>query len=69
MSASKEFLAGFACALAALNRLHDEPNMVCDVMDSYGVTAADLKRAGVDPADLREIRRCVAQQRPAGGAG
>ncbi len=52
---------GIAAALAAVNRLHGEPTMVCDVMRDFGLTLADLKKAGADRYDLTEIRTCLMQ--------
>jgi hypothetical protein len=55
-----DFLRGFAIALADLNRLHDQPTMVRDVIDGAGLTLADFKRAGVEPYDLKELRKAFA---------
>jgi hypothetical protein len=52
-----DFLRGFAIALADLNRLHDQPTMVRDVIDGAALTLADFKRAGVEPYDLKELRK------------
>ena len=52
---------GIAVAIAALNRLHGEPTMVCDVLRSLGITLADIKHNGVEAYDLAEIRKCLMQ--------
>ena len=61
---SRHFLAGFALALADINRLHDCPTYVVDTITGAGFTIADFKQAGVDDYDLKELRKCV---REAGG--
>lgn len=57
------FLHGWACALADLNRLYDQPTMVEDVMRCGGITVKDLRAAGVDDYDIREIVRCIPRHR------
>ena len=54
---------GIAVALAELNRMHGQPNVVCDVLRGLGITLVDLVRAKVPNKDLREIRNCLTQGR------
>lgn len=54
-----EFWQGFAMALATVNRQHDQPTMVKDAMNGYGVTIRMLKASGVEEYDLKEIRKCM----------
>lgn len=58
---ASSFLAGFAAGLAELNRMHDQPSMVCDVLRGYGVKLLDLSNAGVEEYDLGEIAKCLRQ--------
>lgn len=53
------FRQGVALALAELNRMHDQPTMVKDVMLGFGYTIAMFKSAGVDPYDLNELRKAI----------
>lgn len=55
---------GIAIALASLNRMHDQPTMVCDVLRGFSITLDDLRQAGVERYDLDEIRKCLAQGGP-----
>lgn len=57
---NKLFLRGFAVALADVMRLHGEEVIVRDVLNEAGVTVDQLKRAGVEDYDLREIRTAMA---------
>lgn len=57
------WLAGYACALADLNRSHDQPSMVVSTMSGSGVTISMLRRANIEPYDLREIESCRRAQR------
>jgi len=54
---NREFLQGFAIALADMNRMHDNPVAVRDVIEGAGLTLNDFKRAGVENYDLRELRK------------
>jgi hypothetical protein len=45
-------LQGIAAALGALAREHMQPDLAAMVLDSLGLTIADLKAAGADPSDL-----------------
>ena len=54
---------GIAVALAELNRMHGQPNVVCDVLHGLGITLVDLVRAKVPNKDLREIRNRLTQGR------
>lgn len=62
---NRDFMAGFALALADINRLHDCPTYVVDTMVGAGFTIADFKRAGVEAYDLQELEKCV---RESGGS-
>lgn len=55
----RDFLAGFALALADINRLHDCPTYVADTIAAAGYTIADFQQAGVEEYDLAELRKCV----------
>lgn len=48
-------LQGIAAALAELSRAHMEPNLAAMVMDSLGVSVAELKAAGADAYDLAAL--------------
>jgi hypothetical protein len=50
-------LQGVACALAELARAHMEPDLAHMVLDSLGVSVADLKSAGADPHDLEPLQK------------
>ncbi|MFG1300328.1 hypothetical protein V5F49_11095 [Xanthobacter sp. V3C-3] len=56
---SRDFIAGFALALADINRLHDCPTYVADTIVGAGFTIADFRQAGVEEYDLAELRKCV----------
>src|ERR1700751_1579184 len=45
-------LHGVAAALGSLARDHRQPDLAAMVLDSLGLTLADLKRAGADAYDL-----------------
>ena len=49
-------LQGIAAALGALAREHMEPDLAAMVLDSLGLTVADLKAAGADPFDLEPLK-------------
>lgn len=55
----RSFRQGVGLALAELNRMHDQPTMIKDVLLGFGYTVPMLKRAGVDEYDLKELRKCV----------
>jgi len=48
-------LQGIAAALGELARAHMEPDLAAMVLDSLGVSVADLKAAGADPYDLEAL--------------
>jgi len=56
---TKEFLAGFACALADVNRLCDEPTGCANALQGAGLTLADFIDAGIDEYDLAELRKII----------
>jgi hypothetical protein len=49
-------LQGIATACAVLARDHGEPDDAAMVLDSLGLTVADLEAAGADPYDLEALR-------------
>jgi hypothetical protein len=49
---------GIAFALAEVSRLHDEPQVVVDVMSNTGLLLTDLAEAGAADEDMDEIRKC-----------
>jgi len=58
-----DFWKGFALALADINRLHDQPTMVKNVIEGHGITLAQLRRAGAAEYDLLEISKCVGPEK------
>jgi hypothetical protein len=48
-------LQGIAAALGELARTHMEPDLAAMVLDSLGVTVAELEAAGADPYDLEAL--------------
>jgi hypothetical protein len=50
-------LQGIACALGALAREQMEPDLAAMVLDSLGLTVADLAAAGADAYDLAALER------------
>lgn len=54
--ADKHFYQGFACALASLARGLGPPSMAIDIMNTNGITLADLEKAGVEEFDLKPLR-------------
>ncbi len=48
-------LQGIACALGELAETHMEPDLAGMVLQSLGLTVADLKAAGADPYDLARL--------------
>ena len=55
----KGFRVGFGLALAEAQRHFDNPIMVKDVMEGCGLSVAQLKRAGLEEYDLKELRYCM----------
>ena len=49
-------LQGIACALAELAGPHMEPDLAEGVLESLGLTLADLEAAGADAYDLDMLR-------------
>jgi hypothetical protein len=49
-------LQGIAAACAVLARDHGEPDDAAMVLNSLGLTIADLKNAGADPFDVEALR-------------
>jgi hypothetical protein len=49
-------LQGIAAALAVLARNHRQPDLAAMVLDSLGITLADLERAGADAYDLEPLQ-------------
>lgn len=59
----RAFMHGFALALADLNRLHDCPGYVADVISGAGFNLSDFRRAKLEKYDMDELRK-VAKQYP-----
>ena len=49
-------LQGIAAALGELARTHMEPDLALIVLDSLGLTIADLEAGGADAYDLEAIK-------------
>lgn len=58
--------AGIAAGLAALNRIHNEPTLCLDTLNSLGLTLDDFVDAGVEDYDLAEIHTIYAAGPSAG---
>jgi len=58
--ANNNFMRGYAVVIAHLIRVYDLPSMAKDIMDSDGITIADLKKAKIDDFDLLEIMKLKA---------
>ena len=56
---NNSFAQGVALALADLNRKFDQPAMVADVLEETGLTIKQLRAAGVEEHDLRELKKCL----------
>lgn len=54
MASPDPFMAGFAAAVAAVVRQHDEPTVAADAIAGYGLKLENFK--GVDQFDLKVIR-------------
>lgn len=52
---NRDFMQGFAMALADLVRLHDQPGMAADVIAGHGFTLSDFR--GVDAYDRALISK------------
>jgi hypothetical protein len=50
-------LQGIAAALAELSRTHMEPDLAVMVLESLGLSIADLKAAGADRYDLEALQQ------------
>lgn len=57
--ARNDFLQGFALAVAALARDHDEPTHAKNLMEGFGVTIDDLREAGVEAFNLIPIKHAM----------
>lgn len=56
-----KFIQGAACALAIVNRNHDEPSMCAEALAAMGPTTADeLRAAGVDEYDIEGLESVLA---------
>jgi hypothetical protein len=55
----KGWYQGIAFALAEVARLHDEPQLVVDVMSNTGLMLTDLAEAGAAEEDMDEIWKCL----------
>ena len=54
---SRAWICGFATALAELHRRQESSTSVCEVARDAGVTLERAREAGVEPFDLRELRK------------
>jgi len=52
---------GIAVALAEAQRQHDEPQIVVDVLNGFGISIGDLEAAGVEEYDMAVIRQCFGE--------
>ena len=50
-------LQGIAAALAELAHAHMKPELARMVLDSLGLSLADLRSAGADPQDLKLLKK------------
>lgn len=70
MSDDNKFIQGAACAIAIINRNHDEPMMCAEALVAFGrTTARGLRDAGVDEYDiegLESVLKHLAAQRRRG---
>ena len=55
MAMNKEFVQGFALAIGALIRDHDEPTLAQNIMVDNGISLDDMRRSEVDAFDLKPI--------------
>jgi hypothetical protein len=55
----KDFIQGYACAMAQLIRLHGEPSMARDLINCGGFTLDDFKKAECDEYDLKPIEELL----------
>ena len=49
-------LQGIACALGELAHAFDNADLARNVLDSMGITLAQLRDAGADPLDLKLLK-------------
>lgn len=52
-----EFVQGFAIAVAAVARDHDDPTMAANLIAGFGFDLCDFRRAKVDSYDLKVISK------------
>jgi hypothetical protein len=57
------WLRGFAAAIGAVQRQHDRPTIVRDVLTGNGVTLDDLRSAEVEEFDLDPIQKALGSAR------
>lgn len=57
LHANDQWLRGYAAALAAIIRLHDQVSVAKSALSGDGITLAKLKRAGVDQFDMEQLRK------------
>jgi len=50
-------LQGIACALGELARAHMEPDLAQGVLESLGLSVADLEAAGAEPFDVEPLKK------------
>jgi hypothetical protein len=56
-TSKQSFAAGMALALAEINRKFDRPSMVLEVAKEAKLSLKELRAAGVDAYDLKELRK------------
>lgn len=54
------WICGFALALAEMHRLGKNSSQVCEVVRDAGLTIGQIKKAGCDPYDWKELERAGA---------
>ncbi len=53
----KSLIRGMALALADMRRLNGSSSSVCEVARDAGLTIAEMKAAGVEPFDWKELKK------------
>lgn len=56
---SRDFMIGYAAALAEIIRLHQSEVEVADTVEGHGFTMSDFERAGVEDYDLEVLRMVI----------
>jgi len=58
----RNFIRGFAVAIAELIRSHDQPTTAKDIMKSAGYTIDDFRKADVATYDMEPIEKALGQE-------